>query len=120
MESELRAGLRAQLLAKEAHWQAQVQEHRDRLADQAAATGNTFIAGDEGAIADADDEREVALLGHAQQQLDAVSAALRRIDSEGYGDCERCGAPIGLPRLQAMPEARLCLACQTLAEGRGE
>lgn len=94
----------------------EVKAHRDGLTEPAAATGNTFIAGDEGAVADADDEREVALLGRAQQQLDAVSAALRRLDSASYGDCERCAAPIGLPRLQAVPEARLCLSFQTLAE----
>ena len=114
------AELRGQLLAKEVRLREEVRAHRVRLAEPAAATANTFIAGDEGALADADDEREVALLRHAQQQLDEVRAALGRLDSASYGDCERCGGPIGMPRLRAVPEARLCLACQLLAEGRGE
>jgi DnaK suppressor protein len=111
--------LRAPLLSKEARLLDELHAHRLQLAEPAAATENTFIAGGEGALADADDEREVALLNHAQEQLDGVRAALDRLDSGRYGDCERCAAPIGMPRLRAVPEARLCLACQQLAEMHG-
>ena len=112
------AKLREQLLARAVSLRADVQQHRDQLIEPAAATGNTFIAGAEGASADADDEREVALLGHAQQELDAVNAALLRLDSGRFGVCERCGVAIGLPRLQALPDARFCLECQRAAERR--
>ena len=40
------------------------------------------------------------------------------IDRGDYGACERCGEPIGFSRLQARPEAALCIACQTLLERR--
>lgn len=33
-----------------------------------------------------------------------------------YGDCENCGEPIGYSRLEARPEARFCIACQTRLE----
>jgi len=33
-----------------------------------------------------------------------------------YGDCESCGEPIGYSRLEARPEARFCIACQTRLE----
>ena len=108
--------LREQLSALAARLRADVQTHREQLIEPAAATGNTFIAGAEGAAADADDEREVALLRRAQLELDDVNAALQRLDSGRFGDCERCGEAIALARLQALPQARLCLACQSAAE----
>lgn len=112
------AALRERLLERAAQLRAEVQAHRDGLAEPAGDTANAFIAGNEGAVADADDEREVALLTRAQRELDEVDAALRRFDAGRYGDCQRCGEPIGLQRLQARPEARLCVGCQLAVEQR--
>ena len=110
------SALREQLSALAARLRADVQTHREQLVEPAAATGNTFIAGAEGASADADDEREVALLRRSQLELDDVNAALQRLDSGRFGECERCGEAIAPARLQALPQARLCLACQSTAE----
>jgi DnaK suppressor protein len=108
--------LRKQLRARAETLRNEVQQHRDQLVEPAAATSNTFIAGAEGAAADADDAREVALLGRAQIELDAVTAALQRLDHGGFGHCERCGAAIAPARLEALPEASLCLDCQRASE----
>lgn len=56
--------------------------------------------------------------GHNAAQLGVIKRALARIDDGSYGACEECGNPIGFSRLQARPEARLCIACQTRAEQR--
>jgi DnaK suppressor protein len=56
--------------------------------------------------------------GHSAAQLRAVRHALAKFDDGSYGECEECGNPIGFSRLQARPEARLCIACQTRAEKR--
>ncbi|RSZ57488.1 TraR/DksA family transcriptional regulator [Massilia atriviolacea] len=56
--------------------------------------------------------------GHHVAQLRTLRQALARIDEGSYGACEECGNPIGFSRLQARPEARLCIACQTRAEKR--
>lgn len=114
-EPDFRA-LREQLSASAARLRADVQTHREQLVEPSAATGNTFIAGTEGAAADADDEREVALLRRSQLELDDVNAALKRLDNGRFGECEHCGEPIALARLQALPQARLCLTCQSAAE----
>lgn len=110
------AALRKQLRARAETLRNEVQQHRDQLVEPAAATSNTFIAGAEGAAADADDAREVALLGRAQIELDAVTAALQRLDHGDFGHCERCGAAIAPARLEALPEASLCLDCQRASE----
>lgn len=52
----------------------------------------------------------------AEQRLTRVEGALRRIDDGEYGDCLECGEPISLPRLEAQPEALLCVDCQGLRE----
>lgn len=56
--------------------------------------------------------------GHNAAQLAIVRHALGKLDDGSYGECEGCGNPIGFSRLQARPEARLCIACQTRAERR--
>ena len=56
--------------------------------------------------------------GHNAAQLRSVRYALAKFDDGSYGECEECGQPIGFSRLQARPEARLCIACQTRAEKR--
>lgn len=52
------------------------------------------------------------------RRLDAVRRALTRFDDHSYGLCERCGEAIGYSRLNARPEARLCINCQTRLEQR--
>lgn len=55
---------------------------------------------------------------HNATQLRSMRYALAKFDDGSYGACEECGNPIGFSRLQARPEARLCIACQTRAEKR--
>ena len=47
-------------------------------------------------------------------QLKLVEAALARIDSEEYGLCMDCGSAISSSRLDAIPWAVRCIACQEL------
>lgn len=56
--------------------------------------------------------------GHHAAQLRTLRYALAKFDDGSYGECEGCGNPIGFSRLQARPEARLCIACQTRSEKR--
>ena len=57
-----------------------------------------------------------AIAEQAVQQLRCVSAARRRLQQGSYGYCESCHKAIDLRRLQAIPEAALCAACQSAAE----
>ncbi len=51
-----------------------------------------------------------------RQLLLQVEAALSRFELGTFGACVHCGDAIALPRLQAIPWARLCINCQELAE----
>jgi DnaK suppressor protein len=63
-------------------------------------------------------EREVAaaLTDLERHELDAVVAALRRIERGEYGQCADCGVDIPYERLQAEPWALRCVACETARE----
>ena len=58
-------------------------------------------------------EREIAERSRlvALERLGDIDHALERIDEGVYGICERCGRPIALARLEAMPYARRCVDC---------
>jgi DnaK suppressor protein len=55
---------------------------------------------------------------HTTKQLALVRQALAKFDDHSYGLCENCGEEIGFSRLNARPEARLCIICQTRMEQR--
>jgi DnaK suppressor protein len=52
-----------------------------------------------------------ALVASLLDALEDVDHALGKLDTDGYGLCESCGDPIAEARLQAMPTARMCIAC---------
>jgi DnaK suppressor protein len=45
------------------------------------------------------------------ETLGEIDEALSKIDQGTYGRCESCGGDITEARLEAMPAARLCMAC---------
>jgi RNA polymerase-binding protein DksA len=67
------------------------------------------------ATATFDRELDEGLAEGAQQTLDEIDAALKRIDDGTYGICEVCGKPIGEERLRAIPWTRYCIDDQRRA-----
>jgi len=53
------------------------------------------------------------------QEIEAIDAALLRIENGKYGDCEGCQNGIPNPRLQVLPDARFCVGCQEAYESHG-
>jgi DnaK suppressor protein len=78
----------------------------------------SFDIGDEGDRADHERTNEVSILISARdkEKLLAVEEALEKIKEGTYGVCEDCGDEIGSGRLEAMPLAKLCVACQSRLE----
>ncbi len=62
----------------------------------------------------------VALLDYDQTVQSQVTEALARIESGEYGRCADCGQAIPAARLQALPFALRCLACQEHLESEAE
>ncbi len=55
-------------------------------------------------------------LQHAKKRLKLVQKALNKMSDVEYGYCELCDGHIAFARLQARPEAQLCLKCQSQQE----
>jgi len=66
-------------------------------------------------------ERERAFLTASVEgrALLEVDDALRRLYRDEYGVCETCGDDIAIKRLEAVPQARLCLDCKAKEEKQG-
>ena len=56
------------------------------------------------------------LRGREKFLMDKIELALRKIDDGTYGVCEECEDTIALKRLQARPEAPLCIQCKEAQE----
>lgn len=69
---------------------------------QAAAASQVF-----------EQQRDLALRDRATSHLELVDAALARLDDGTYGTCLRCGRPVAPARLEALPWAAHCIACQS-------
>lgn len=61
-------------------------------------------------------QRREVLAGRDSAEVAAIDAALERLRTGTFGQCQRCGAAISEGRMHAQPSAATCLACQELAE----
>ena len=52
----------------------------------------------------------------AETRIIKIDNAINRINRDDYGHCLECEEEIGYARLNAQPEAPLCLECQTQRE----
>lgn len=59
-----------------------------------------------------------ALVTKLAETLREVEHALAKFGTDTYGVCESCGQPIAPARLEAKPEARLCIDCAAKAASR--
>lgn len=49
-------------------------------------------------------------------RVQIINAALARLRQGTYGECLRCGEPVGLERLRVSPEVTLCRECSQTTE----
>ena len=63
-------------------------------------------------------EKDLGLEQTLRDHLRQVEHALAKFADGSYGTCESCGKPIARARLDALPEATLCIACKAESEGR--
>ena len=65
----------------------------------------------EGATVAFERQHVAALLDRARAHLEAIDAALGKLDAGRYEICDICGRPIGAERLAARPAALTCIRC---------
>ena len=65
-------------------------------------------------------EFTVNLIQNENVELQAIDAAIERIEAGTFGECESCGGEIPKSRLKVIPHARLCIKCKREEELKGE
>jgi DnaK suppressor protein len=53
-----------------------------------------------------------------KNELNALDAALKRIEQDEFGICNRCGDEINPRRLESDPSVTLCIQCASALENR--
>ena len=88
---------------------------------KAPETGDDVMRGDSLDIASSARDREITFMLKSREldELRAIEDAIERIDTDDYGICASCEDPIEIKRLEAVPWARFCRACQEEMENRG-
>jgi DnaK suppressor protein len=115
-------------------WQRKVRERIERERDEAVGQlrelGITLDpepsrtesaveqARDEGDQAQASERQDIGFMTRERvaNRINRLTAALERLNEGTYGACEMCGETIERSRLEALPEATRCLACQKQVE----
>jgi RNA polymerase-binding protein DksA len=57
-------------------------------------------------------EKRLVLEKRIREQLAEIEHALQKFEKGTYGLCDICGQPIDPARLEALPQASLCLNCK--------
>ena len=82
--------------------------------------GSPFGKRDETANERFELEKRLALTQHIKERLADMEYALEKLGKGTYGLCDFCGKPIPFARLEAIPQANLCLDCKVLQAKNGK
>jgi RNA polymerase-binding protein DksA len=74
--------------------------------------GSPFGKREEEATETLELEKRLALEKRIREQLVGVEHALHKFEEGTYGLCDNCGQPIDPARLEALPQASLCMNCK--------
>jgi len=104
----------AQLNHELEHLKAQMQSSSE------GREGSPFGKREEGATEAFELEKSLALERKLNDALAEVNHALAKYEAGTYGICDACGIKIELARLEALPQASLCLACKASQTNNGK
>ncbi len=92
-------------------------EELEQLAASAASSedrreGSPFGKREEEATETLELEKRLVLERRIKEQLAAVEHALNKYEEGTYGQCDSCGQTIDPARMEALPQANLCMNCK--------
>jgi DnaK suppressor protein len=89
-----------------------VQLSLDAQSNDVRREGSPFGKREEEATESLEFEKRLALEKQLYEQMSDIEHALQKIEDGTYGLCDSCGQPIGENRLEALPQASLCIECK--------
>ena len=111
------------------HIQAHLEIERKRLTEELELKvtpnaegheGSPFGKREETATESFEFEKRLALMRNIREQLADMEYALEKLAKGTYGLCDFCGKSIPFGRLEAVPQANLCLDCKVLQAKNGK
>jgi DnaK suppressor protein len=75
--------------------------------------GSPFGKREEGADEASELEKRLVSIKRLEESLSEIEHALQKYEAGTYGLCDSCGQPIEQGRLEAIPQASLCLRCKS-------
>lgn len=75
--------------------------------------GSPFGKREEEAAETLELEKRIAMENRIRQEMVRIEHALDKYEKGTYGLCDDCGKPIAPERLEALPQASLCMDCKT-------
>lgn len=112
MKSITTSSFKQLLLRQRENLLRQLEQQRGGDSRVEAASAHLGQSEDSHAQALSERELEMILDDRETAELDAIDAALQRIEEEKYGVCADCGDMISAARLLAAPHALRCISCQ--------
>ncbi|HEY97506.1 MAG TPA: TraR/DksA family transcriptional regulator [Dehalococcoidia bacterium] len=108
--SELRKKLKSE--------QKRLEEELEQIHTSASSSderreGSPFGKREEEATETLELEKRLTMENRIRQELVGIEHALRKFDEGTYGKCDNCGKSIAKARLEALPQASLCLDCKS-------
>src|SRR4030042_1228638 len=97
---------------------AQLQENKSTAEER--REGSPFGKREEEATETLELEKRLALENRIRQEIASVEHALEKIEEGTYGLCDNCGKKIDPERMEALPQASLCLSCKALLAKNGK
>jgi DnaK suppressor protein len=76
--------------------------------------GSPFGKREEEATETLELEKRLTLENRIRREIATVDHALDKFEKGTYGICDNCGKPINPERLEARPQASLCMNCKAL------
>ncbi len=97
--------------------QKRLNEEFEQLQNSASSAderreGSPFGKREEEATETLELEKRLALENRIRQELAGIEHALHKFEEGTYGKCDNCGQSIDPERLEALPQASLCLNCK--------
>ncbi|MBN1188752.1 MAG: TraR/DksA C4-type zinc finger protein [Dehalococcoidales bacterium] len=104
--------IRARLEAEKKRIQDELNQLNSSRTVDERREGSPFGKREEEATESMELEKRLALENRLNSLLVEVERALQKLDAGTYGYCDMCNEPIDPARMEALPQAILCLTCR--------
>jgi DnaK suppressor protein len=104
--------IRIRLEAEKKRLQDEINQLNSSTSMEDRREGSPFGKREEEATESMEMEKRLALDNRLNNLLTEVERALQKLETGTYGVCDSCGATIDPARMEALPQAILCLSCR--------